>query len=192
MNDIVQLFPEADAERDEAIFKAWRKGQSVQKLARDYNLSQSHVTAIIDQCLPSLTPRAQVRELRRLLCDLEELREQYHGIAMAENDAEAANVSIRTAHEIAQLRQFVGGGQHIDPIQLTKQVGSSREKSTDAIVRAIASLARNHAPPEPETLPSPTEPIEAQAPEPARTEGERSEDDDGSPPSDERAATRAK
>jgi hypothetical protein len=142
MSEVVQLLPEPDPERDEAIFKAWKSGKrSVLQLSRDYNLPQTQITAIIDNYLPSLTPQAQVRELRRLLFDLEELRAEYHGIAMVENDPEAANVSIRTAHEIAQLRQFVGGGQHSDPIQLTQRAGpGAREPSTAALARGLAFL----------------------------------------------------
>jgi hypothetical protein len=144
MTEVVALIPEPDAERDEKIFKDWRTGKkTIQKLARDYNLPQTQITAIIDQYLPSLTPVAQVRELRRLLFDLEELRANYHGIAMGENDAEAANVSIRTAHEIAQLRMFIGGGQHIDPVQLVKQIDPKHKSGPDRILEALERLAKS-------------------------------------------------
>ena len=73
--------------------------KGIAKLAWEHGSLQFADPAILDRFLPSLTPVAQVLELRRLLFDLEELREAYHGIAMAENDAEAADVSIRTAHE---------------------------------------------------------------------------------------------
>ena len=64
MSEVVQLLPKPDPERDEAIFKAWRAGKkTIQQLARDYNLPQTQITAITDQYLPLLTPRAQVREL---------------------------------------------------------------------------------------------------------------------------------
>jgi hypothetical protein len=129
--------------------------KTVQKLAREHNLPQTQVTAILDQYLPSLTPAAQVRELRRLLFDLEELREAYHGIAMGENDAEAANVAIRTTHEIAQLRMFIGGGQHSDPIQLTRQANPQAESSTAALARGLAYLCGK-----------PVNPPEASAPVP--------------------------
>jgi hypothetical protein len=157
MSDVVVLLPEPDPERDAAIFKAWRTGKkSIANLAREYNLPQTQVTAILDQFLPALTPQAQVRELRRLLYDLEELRETYHEIAITENDPEAANVSVRTAHEIAQLRMFVGGGQHSDPIQLTQQVGPrSRESSMAAFQRGLDHLCRK-----------PVNPPEASAPVP--------------------------
>jgi hypothetical protein len=144
MNDVVQLFPEPDDERDAAIFKAWKSGKrTVPQLARDYNMPQTQITAIVDRCLPLLTPQAQVRELRRLLHDLEELREAYHGIAMAENDSEAANVSIRTAHEIAQLRQFVGGSAHNDPIQLQRTADPQTQTgSLEAYERVLARLPK--------------------------------------------------
>ena len=38
----------------------------------------------------------------------------------APNDPDAAHVAVRAANEIAQLRMFIGGGQHSDPIQLTR------------------------------------------------------------------------
>jgi hypothetical protein len=143
MNDVVQLFPEPDPERDEAIFKAWRKGASVQKLAREYNLSQSHVTAILDQCLPSLTPASQVRELRRLLHDLDGLRCAYHQIAIDENDPEAANVAVRTTHEIAQLRMFAGGSAHNDPIQLQRAADPQTQTgSVEAYEKVLARLPK--------------------------------------------------
>jgi hypothetical protein len=141
--EVVQLLPEPDPERDEAIFKAWRKGQSVQKLAHDHNLPQTHVTAIIDQHLPSLTPKAQVRELRRLLHDLEELRAEFHDVAMTEHDCEAGNVAIRTAHEIAQLRQFVGGSAHNDPIQLQRAADPQQQIGTpQAYEQVLARLPK--------------------------------------------------
>jgi hypothetical protein len=150
MSDAVVLLPEPDPERDEAIFKAWRTGKkTVQKLARDHNLPQTQITAILDRYLPSLTPASQVRELRHLLYDLEELRQAYHDIAMTENDPEAANVSIRTVHEISMLRQFIGGGQHSDPIQLTRQV-KPRESSTAALQRGLAYLTGKPINPEPD------------------------------------------
>ncbi len=82
-----------------------------------------------------------MRELRKLLHDLEKLRCAYHGIATAENDPEAANVAVRTTHEIAQLRMFIGGGQHSDPIQLTRQANPrGQEASTAAFERGLAFL----------------------------------------------------
>jgi hypothetical protein len=152
MTEVVALIPEPDPERDEAIFKAWRTGKkTIPKLAREYDLPQTQVTAILDRYLPSLTPQAQVRELRRLLYDLEELREAYHGIAMGENDAEAANVAIRTTHEISQLRMFIGGGQHTDPIQLTQRAGPrAREPSTAALERGLAFLSGKPVDPPPD------------------------------------------
>ena len=122
------------------------------------------ITAILDRYLPALTPQAQVRELRRLLYDLEELREAYHDIAITENDPEAANVSVRTAHEIAQLRMFVGGGQHSDPIQLTQQVGPrSRESSMAALQRGLDHLCGK-----PVNPPEVSAPVPDQGDRPAR------------------------
>jgi hypothetical protein len=101
--NVVALLPEPDDARDEQIFKQWKTGKkSIPALARDYNLTQSHVGAIIDQQLPQLTPKAHVRALRHLLCDLEELRQAFHDIAMTASDSEAAHVTVRVAHEIAK------------------------------------------------------------------------------------------
>ena len=59
MTEAVMLLPEPDPERDAAIFKAWRTGKkSIVSLAREYNLPQTQVTAILDQFLPSLSPPA--------------------------------------------------------------------------------------------------------------------------------------
>jgi len=144
MNDVVQLFPEPDEERDEAIFKAWKSGKkSIQKLAREHGLPQSQITAILDRHLPLLTPQAQVRELRHLLHDLEELRCAYHQIAIAENDPEAANVAVRTTHEIAQLRMFVGGSAHNDPIQLQRTADPQTQTgSVEAYEKVLARLPK--------------------------------------------------
>jgi hypothetical protein len=104
---------------------------------------------ILDQFLPSLTPPAQVRELRRLLYDLEELREVYHEIAVTENDPEAANVAVRTAHEIAQLRQFVGGSAHNDPIQLQKVADPKQRGGPARLLEALERLCKEgHASPQ--------------------------------------------
>jgi hypothetical protein len=43
----------------------------------------------------------------------------------APNDPDAAHVAVRAAHEIAQLRMFIGGGQHSDPIRLTRHAKSA-------------------------------------------------------------------
>ena len=147
MSEVVQLIPEPDDARDPAIFKAWRSGKrSISQLARDYNLPQSQITAILDRYLPSLTPQAQVRELRKLLHDLEELRCAYHEIATAENDPEAANVAVRTAHEIAQLRMFVGGSAHNDPIQLQRTADPQTQTgSLEAYERVLARLPKRTA-----------------------------------------------
>ena len=143
MNDVIPLLPEEDEVRDAGIFKAWRKGASIPKLSRDFNLSQSHITQILDRNLPQLTPPAQVRELRKLLGDLEELRVTYHDIAVKENDPEAANVAVRTAHEIAQLRMFVGGSAHSDPIQLQKTADPQTQTgSLEAYERVLARLPK--------------------------------------------------
>ena len=144
MNDVVQLFPEPDEERDEAIFKAWKSGKkSIQKLAREHGLPQTQITAILDRHLPALTPPAQARELRRLLHDLEELRAVYHGIAIGENDPEAANVAVRTTHEIAQLRMFVGGSAHNDPIQLQRTADPQTQTgSLEAYEKVLARLPK--------------------------------------------------
>src|SRR6516162_3902833 len=144
MSDAVMLLPEPDPERDAAIFKAWRTGKkSITLLAREHGLPQSQVTAILDQFLPSLTPPAQVRELRRLLYDLDELRCTYHEIAVAENDPEAANVAVRTAHEIAQLRMFVGGSAHNDPIQLQRAADPQTQTgSVEAYEKVLARLPK--------------------------------------------------
>jgi hypothetical protein len=144
MSDAVVLLPEPDPERDAAIFKAWRTGKkSITVLARDYGLPQTQITYILDQFLPSLTPPAQLRELRRLLYDLEELRAAYHGIAVEENDPEAANVAIRTTHEIAQLRMFVGGSAHNDPVQLQRAADPQTQTgSLEAYERVLARLPK--------------------------------------------------
>ena len=47
----------------------------------------------------------------------------------APNDPDAAHVAVRAAHEIAQLRMFIGGGQHSDPIQLTRHANPRAESS---------------------------------------------------------------
>jgi hypothetical protein len=148
MSDAVVLLPEPNPERDAAIFKAWRTGKkSIVSLAREYNLPQTQVTAILDQFLPSLSPPAQLRELKRLLYDLEELRQAYHGIAVEENDPEAANVAVRTAHEIAQLRMFVGGSAHNDPIQLQRTADPQTQTgSLEAYEKVLARLPKR--PPE--------------------------------------------
>jgi hypothetical protein len=143
MNDVIPLLPEEDEVRDAAIFKAWRKGASISKLAREHNLPQSHITQILDRNLPQLTPPSQVRELRRLLHDLEELRVAYHDIATAQNDPEAANVAVRTTHEIAQLRMFVGGSAHNDPIQLQRTADPQTQTgSLEAYERVLARLPK--------------------------------------------------
>jgi hypothetical protein len=144
MNDVVVLLPEPDPDREEAIFKLWKSGKaSIQKLAREHNLPQSQITAILDRHLPLLTPQAQVRELRHLLHDLEELRCAYHQIAIAENDPEAANVAVRTAHEIAQLRMFVGGSAHNDPIQLQRAADPQTQTgSVEAYEKVLARLPK--------------------------------------------------
>jgi hypothetical protein len=140
----VVVLPElVDEERDQAIFRTWRKGTSIPKLSREYNLPQSHVARILDQHLPQLTPPAQVRELRKLLGDLEELRVTYHDIAVKENDPEAANVAVRTTHEIAQLRMFVGGSAHNDPIQLQRTADPQTQTgSLEAYEHVLARLPK--------------------------------------------------
>jgi hypothetical protein len=152
MSEVVQLLPEPDPERDAAIFKDWRTGKkSIVALARDYDLPQSHITHILDQHLPQLTPQAQFRELRKLLHDLEELRCAYHAVATKENDPEAANVAVRTAHEIAQLRQFVGGSAHNDPIQLQQVADPQRKSSPLRMHLKLAQIAHDgKIPPEEE------------------------------------------
>jgi hypothetical protein len=50
-------------------------------------------------------------------------------VATKENDPEAANVAVRTTHEIAQLRMFVGGSAHNDPIQLQQAAEPQRRGS---------------------------------------------------------------
>lgn len=144
MSEVVQLLPEPEPERDEKIFKDWRTGKrTIVQLARDHGLPQSQITAILDRHLPLLTPQAQVRELRHLLHDLEELRCAYHQIAIAENDPEAANVAVRTTHEIAQLRMFVGGSAHNDPIQLQRTADPQTQTgSLEAYERVLARLPK--------------------------------------------------
>jgi hypothetical protein len=94
----------------------------------------------------SLTPVAQVLELRRLLYDLEEL-----GDAMVENDPEAAHVAMGTAHEIAQLRMFVGGSAHNDPVQLERAVNSRSRSGPEVLHLAFERLANDgHLSPESE------------------------------------------
>jgi hypothetical protein len=142
-DNVVALLPEEDEHRDAAIFKDWRKGKSIAKLAREHGLPQSHITQILDRHLPQLTPQAQTRELRRLLHDLEELRATYHDIAMEENDPEAAHVTVRTAHEIAQLRMFVGGSAHNDPIQLQRAADPQTQTgSVEAYEKVLARLPK--------------------------------------------------
>jgi hypothetical protein len=144
MSEVVVLLPEVDEGRDEAIFKDWRTGKkTVQKLAREHDLPQTQITAILDRYLPALTPPAQVRELRRLLYDLDELRCTYHEIAVATNDSEAANVAIRTSHEIATIRQFIGGSAHNDPIQLQRTADPQTQTgSLEAYEKVLARLPK--------------------------------------------------
>jgi hypothetical protein len=141
MVDVLQLIPEPEPERDEAIFDAWRKGQkTVQKLAREHGLPETQVKVILDRYLPSLTPQAQVRELQKLLFDLDELRAEFHDVAMTEHNADAANVAIRAGHEIAQLRQFVGATAYRDPVELARASDPRAGSSTEAWQRAIDHL----------------------------------------------------
>jgi hypothetical protein len=144
MSEVVQLLPESDPERDEKIFKDWRTGKrTIVQLARDHDLPQSQVTAILDRYLPSLTPKAQLRELRRLLFDLEELREVFHDVSLTHKDPEAAHVAVRTAHEIAQLRMFVGGSAHNDPIQLQRAADPQTQTgSVEAYEKVLARLPK--------------------------------------------------
>src|SRR5262249_9611879 len=142
MADVMQLLPEADPERDEAIFKQWNKQhKTIPRLAREFNLTQSHVAAIIDQQLPQLTPKAQMRALRKGIFDLEQLIDAYQDVALGEKpDADAANVAIRATHEVMQLRQFLGGGQRVDPIELERRHEAQAGKSSDRLKQMLQLL----------------------------------------------------
>ena len=55
----------------------------------------------------------------------------------------AANVAIRTTHEIAQLRMFVGGSAHNDPIQLQRAADPQTQTgSLEAYEKVLARLPK--------------------------------------------------